>query len=276
MRQMPAGLSMKERVEQAVRTVRDRYAGTPAVGLVLGSGWGSIAERSGTLTSIPYGNIPGFPRCSVEGHVGSLIIDQSWGPLTAILQGRAHRYEGWALEEVTFPVRVLAACGVKTLVVTNASGGLQGVEPGELVLIADHLNLMGDHPLIGIGASDRRFVEMVDAYDPGLLRLAEEMARKNGLHLKRVTLAAVTGPTYETPAEAQMLRALGAQVVCMSTVPEVIVARSLGLRVLGLSLVANMAGQPGPGGKTHETVVTIGMQQAPLMERLLRDIISRL
>src|SRR5207302_11086664 len=203
---MPTGLCMKQRIEQAVRTVRDRYAGTPAVGLVLGSGWGPIAGRSGTSTSIPYAEIPGFPRCSVEGHAGSLILDQSWGPLTAILQGRAHRYEGWSLEEVTFPVRVLAACGVKTVVVTNASGGLQGVEPGELVLIADHLNLMGDHPLIGIGGSEGRFVEMVDAYDPGLLQLAEEMARKNGLLLKRITLAAVTGPSYETPAEAQMLR----------------------------------------------------------------------
>ena len=274
--QMPTGLSMKQRIEQAVRTVRDRYAGTPAVGLVLGSGWGPIAGRSGTSTSIPYAEIPGFPRCSVEGHAGSLILDQSWGPLTATLQGRAHRYEGWSLEEVTFPVRVLAACGVKTVVVTNASGGLQGVEPGELVLIADHLNLMGDHPLIGIGGSEGRFVEMVDAYDPGLLQLAEEMARKNGLLLKRVTLAAVTGPSYETPAEAQMLRMLGAQVVCMSTVPEVIVARSLGLRVLGLSLVTNMAGRAESGGKTHETVVAMGMQRAPLMERLLRDIISRL
>src|SRR3989442_15400305 len=210
---------MKERVEQAVRTVRGRSAGTPAVGLVLGSGWGSIAERSGTATSIPYGNIPGFPRCSVEGHAGSLIIDQSWGPLTAILQGRAHRYEGWSLEEVTFPVRVLAACGVKTLVVSNASAGLQGVEPGELVLIADHLNLMGDHPLIGIGASDRRFVEMVDAYDPGLLQLAEEMARKNGLLLKRVTLAAVTGPPSEKPGESAGFRGPGGPIVAKSTAP---------------------------------------------------------
>ena len=267
---------MKDRVEQAARAVRNRCASTPTVGLVLGSGWGTIAEHSRTATSIPYGNIPGFPRCSVEGHAGSLIIDQSWGPLTAILQGRAHRYEGWSLEEVTFPVRVLAACGVKTLVVTNASGGLQGVEPGEVVLIADHLNLMGDNPLVGIGASERRFVDMVDAYDSRLLELAEEVARNNGLHLKRVTLAAVTGPTYETPAEAQMLRVLGAQVVCMSTVPEVIVARSLGLRVLGLSLVTNMASRPGPGGKTHEEVVAMGVRQAPLMERLLRDIISRL
>ena len=276
MLQMPAGLSMKERVEEAVRTVRGRCAGTPAVGLVLGSGWGSIAERRRTATIIPYAEIPGFPRCSVEGHAGDLVIDTAWGPLTAILQGRAHRYEGWSLEEVTFPVRVLAAWGVKSLVITNASGGLQGVEPGEVVLIADHLNLMGDNPLIGIGASEQRFVEMVDAYDPGLLQLAEEVARKNGLFLKRVTLVAVTGPTYETLAEAQMLRVLGAQVVCMSTVPEVIVARSLGLRVLGLSLVTNMAGRPGPGGKTHEAVVAMGLQQAPLMERLLRDIISRL
>ena len=273
---MRAELSMKERVELAARAVQDRCAGTPAVGVVLGSGWGPVAERSRTATIIPYAEIPGFPHCSVEGHAGDLIIDAGWGPLTAFLQGRAHRYEGWSLEEVTFPVRVLAACGVKTLVVTNASGGLQGVEPGELVAIADHLNLMGDHPLLGIGAPEGRFVEMVDAYDPALLQLAEEAARKNGLLLKRVTLAAVTGPTYETPAEAQMLGVLGAQVVCMSTVPEVIVARSLGLRVLGLSLVTNMAGRRAPGGKTHEAVVAMGLRQAPVMRRLLRDIISRL
>ena len=267
---------MKDRVEQAARAVRARSAGTPTVGLVLGSGWGTIAEHSRTATSIPYGNIPGFPTCSVEGHTGALVIDGGWGPLTAILQGRAHRYEGWSLEEVTVPVRVLAACGVKTLVITNASGGLQGVEPGEVVLIADHLNLMGDNPLVGISAAERRFVDMVDAYDHGLLELAEKAARKNGLLLKRVTLAAVTGPSYETPAEAQMLRMLGAHVVCMSTVPEVIVARSLGLRVLGLSLVTNMAGRSGSGGTTHEAVVAMGMRQAPLMERLLRDIISQL
>lgn len=267
---------MTDRVEQAVRVVRDRCSGAPSVGVVLGSGWGPIAAPREGATVIPYGDIPGFPACSVEGHAGNLVIDRTWEPLTAFLCGRAHRYEGWSLQDVTFPIRVLAACGVKTLIVTNASGGLQEVKPGELTLIADHVNLMGENPLIGAGPSEPRFTDMAEAYDPGLLSLAEEVARKEGISVRRVTLVAVPGPSYETPAEAQMLRVLGAHVVCMSTVPEVIVARALGLRVLGLSLVTNMAGAVGAGRVTHDEVVAMGLRQSPLMERLLRGIIGRL
>jgi purine-nucleoside phosphorylase len=246
------------------------------VGVVLGSGWGSIVAPGAGAVIIPYASVPGFPPCSVEGHAGDLVIDRSWGPLTAFLRGRAHHYEGWSLADVTFPVRILAMCGMKTLVVTNASGGLCDVKPGEVALIADHVNLMGGNPLIGAEPSEPRFVDMAEAYDPRLLSLAEEVARKEGIPVRRVTLAAVPGPSYETPAEAQMLRVLGAHVVCMSTVPEVIVARALGVRVLGLSLVANMAGATDHGRVTHDEVVAMGRRQASLMERLLRGIVGRL
>lgn len=180
------------------------------------------------------------------------------------------------MQEVVFPVRVLAAWGTKTLIVTNAAGGLQGVEPGDLMLIADHINLMGENPLIGAETAERRFVEMAGAYDADLLDLAEKVAREAGIAVRRGTLAAVTGPSYETQAEAQMLRTLGAHAVCMSTVPEVIMARALGLRVLGISLITNMAGVEGTGGLTHDVVLAMGAQQSSRMGRLLRDIVGRL
>ncbi len=271
---------MRDSIEQAVRFLQARCPRAPSVGVVLGSGWGLLAEGlvegTDSATVIPYAEIPGFPRCSVGGHNGNVVIGRGWGPLAAVLQGRVHRYEGFSWQEVTVSIRVLAAWGVKTLVVTNASGGLQGVSSGDLVLIADHINLMGDSPLIGAAWPDRRFVDMADAYDAGLLGLAEEAAREAGIPVRRGTLAAVPGPSYETPAEAQMLRILGAHMVCMSTVPEVIVARALGMRVLGLSLVTNMAGTLEAGRLTHDAVVAMGVRMTAQSGRLLRGIVGRL
>jgi purine-nucleoside phosphorylase len=270
---------MPRSVEQAVQSLQVRCSGTPSVGVVLGSGWGAAAAgvaEGARAEKIPYGDIPGFPPCSVEGHLGTMVVGRGWGPLTAVLQGRTHRYEGDSWDDVTFPVRVLGAWGVKTLVVTNASGGLQGVEPGDLVLIVDHINLMGENPLIGATWTDRRLVDMAGAYDPALMQLAEEVARDAGIPVRRGTLAALSGPTYETPAEARMLRILGANMACMSTVPEVIVARVLGIRVLGLSLVTNMSGLSDPGRSTHDTVVAMGERKTDPMARLLRGIVGRL
>ncbi len=267
---------MQDKVDQAVRFVRARCPGDPSVGVVVGSGWGALVDAAGAAAVIPYAEIPGFPRCSVGGHPGSLVLSRAWGPLAAVLHGRVHRYEGLSLQEVVFPIRVLAAWGVKTLVVTNASGGLQGVEAGDLALITDHINLMGDNPLIGTGSAGPRFVDMVEAYDAGLIRLAETVAREARIPLRGGTLAAVPGPSYETPAEAQMLRTLGAHMVCMSTVPEVIVARASGMRVLGLSLVTNMAGASATGGLTHEAVLAMGRQKSAQAGRLLQVILERL
>jgi purine-nucleoside phosphorylase len=259
--------------------LRSRYRGVPSVGLALGSGWSGaaegVAEATGTET-IPYSDIPGFPRCSVEGHLGTLLVGRGWGPVTATLLGRVHRYEGVSWDDVTFSVRVLGAWGVKTLVVTNASGGLQDVEPGDLVLIADHINLMGENALLGRHWAEARFVDMVGAYDPELMRLAEEVAREAGIVVKRGTLAALPGPTYETSAEAKMLRILGANMVCMSTVPELMAARALCIRVLGLSLVTNMSGISDSGRNTHEAVVAMGARKADPMRRLLQGIVGRL
>ena len=269
---------MQDIVEHAVRFLQARCRGVPSVGVVLGTGWGSLAEglveAKRSAIRIPYVEIPGFPRCLVEGHDGHLVVGWDWGPLAAVMQGRAHVYEGRSFQEVTYPIRVLAAWGVKTLVVTNASGGLQGVEPGDLVLIADHMNLMGGTPLIGAEWTDRRFVDMADAYDADLLGLAEEVARESGIPVRRGTLAAVPGPAYETPAEAQMLRILGAHIVSMSTVPEVLVARALGMRVLGLSLVTNMSGVSAKGQHTREMVVAMGARKTEQIGQLLRKIVG--
>lgn len=270
---------MPQSVEQAVQFLQARCPGSPSVGVILGSGWGGAAEGAAEGAGgkkLSYGDIPGFHPCSVEGHLGTMVVGQGWGPLTAALQGRTHRYEGVAWEDVTFPVRVLGAWGIKTLVITNASGGLQGVESGDLVIIADHINLMGDNPLVGATWTVGRFVDMADAYDPALIRLAEQVARDTGIPLRRGTLAALSGPTYETPAEARMLQVMGANMVSMSLVPEVIAARALGIRVLGLSLVTNMSGRSDHDRPTHQTVVAMGERKTDQMARLLRGIVGQL
>lgn len=252
-------------VQQAVGFLHSRLTGRPSVGIILGSGLGAYAEQAKALAAIPYQEIPGFPRCSVEGHTGRLVLTERAGVCVAILQGRVHRYEGYALDTVTRPVRVLAALGVQTLIVTCAAGALDDAPPGTCMLIEDHLNLMGDNPLLGPapgGGGFGGFVEMAGAYDRALLALAERAALDAGLPVRRGVLAAVTGPTYETEAEAAMLGRLGAQAVSMSTVPEVIVARALGLRVLGLALITNRAGAPLDRQVGHRQVVTMAASKA--------------
>jgi len=266
-------------VEKAVEYLRPKLPFAPEVGLILGSGLGGYAERLPATVVAPYADIPGFPPCAVEGHAGRLVLTDRCGPRVAILQGRAHRYEGHSLEVVTRPVRVLAALGVRTLVVTCAAGALGMAQPGELLLIEDHLNLMGDNPLIGAdrgGVGRAGFVEMAGAYDPRLLTLAEDAARASAVPLRRGVLACLTGPSYETAAEAAMLARLGAQAVSMSVAPEVIVARALGLRVLGLAVLTNRAGAraEGPGG--HLGVVAIAHGRAAQVGALLDEVLRRL
>lgn len=239
---------------------------------------GSYADRERTLAAMAYREIPGFPSCSVEGHAGRLVVTERGGTCVAILQGRVHRYEGFPLETVTRPVRVLAALGVRTLIVTCAAGALDDAPPGTCMLIEDHLNLMGDNPLMGVAPGGTRFggfVEMAGAYDPALLAKAERVANVVGLPIKRGILAAVTGPTYETGAEAAMLGRLGAQAVSMSTVPEVIVARALGLRVLGLALITNRSGAP-LDKIGHRQVVAVANSQAGAVGALLDGVLDGL
>jgi purine-nucleoside phosphorylase len=274
-------------VQQAVTSLASRLPCRPTVGIILGSGLGSFAERPPVLAAIPYAEIPGFPVCSVEGHAGRLVLTRRHGHDVAILQGRGHRYEGFSLQTVAHPVRVLAGLGATTLIVTCAVGSLGEAEAGDLMLIEDHVNLMGDNPLIN---ADREaggfvgFVEMADAYDPTLLALAERAAESAAVPIRRGILASVAGPAYETTAEAAMLRRLGAQAVSMSVVPEVIVARSLNLRVLGLALVTNRAGmriegrtsgRPGrPLG--HHDVVAVAEARSAAVGLVLDGVLSKL
>lgn len=251
----------------------------PTVAIVLGSGLGSVADSCRVTVSVPYAEIPGFPPCSVEGHAGRLLVGEWSGARVAILQGRAHRYEGLSLDAVTRPIRILAEVGARTLITTCAAGALGEAGPGDLLLIQDHLNLMGDNPLLAGGVSPEgssRFVEMAGAYDPGLQRVTLEAAAAGGIVLRQGVLACVPGPSYETPAEAEMLRRVGAQAVSMSVVPEVIVARAMRLRVLGLAVLTNRAGAPLDARAGHHEVVVVAARRAKALGLLLEGVLGRI
>ncbi len=265
-------------VEAAVAHLRPRLPFRPRVGLILGSGLGIYADRHPSKLAIDYADIPGFPPCTVEGHRGRLVFSAATGTAAVFMQGRIHRYEGRSLEEVTRPVRILGALGIDTLILSCAAGALADIPAGQLMLIHDHLNLMGDNPLIGLSRELNGvdgFVEMARAYDPSLLDLAESHAASLGVPLRRGVLACVTGPTYETPAEAAMLRRLGADAVSMSTVPEVIVARALRLRVMAFALITNQAGVPVDARGSHRAVVATAERMTEKVADFLDGFLAR-
>jgi len=249
------------RLDYATAWVRGKTDAPPAVGVILGSGLGAFADLLQHPTVIPYGEIPGFPQVRVAGHAGRLVVGQlvteAGDLVVAAMQGRVHAYEGWPAAEVAFPARVLCGLGVKALLVTNAAGGIDPTfAAGDLVRITDHLNLSGLNPLIGQN-EDRlgpRFPDLSDAYDPRLGALLDEAARAAGVALRRGVYAGMLGPSYETPAEVRMLRTLGADLVGMSTVHEVIAARHQGVPVAGLSVVTNPAAGLSATRLTHEEV----------------------
>src|ERR671920_15426 len=229
--------------------------------------------------AIPYAEIPGFARPTVEGHAGRLVVGGVGGSTVAVMQGRFHFYEGYTLEEVTFPVRVLSLLGVKSLILTNAAGGLNNtLKQGSLMLISDHLNLLGANPLRG--ANDARFgvrfPDMSEVYDRGFQEIAVQEAHAAGTELRRGVYAALAGPSYETPAEIRMLRALGADAVGMSTVPEAIVARHSGAKVLGISCITNMAAGVLDRPIDHAEVMETGEQVRAIFTELLRRTIPKL
>ncbi|MCT4779753.1 MULTISPECIES: purine-nucleoside phosphorylase [Exiguobacterium] len=216
----------------------------PEIGLILGSGLGVLADDIENPIAIPYSDIPNFPVSTVEGHAGQLVFGTLEGKQVVAMQGRFHFYEGYSMEMVTFPVRVMKAIGVETLIVTNAAGACnEAFEPGDLMLITDHINFFGTNPLIGKNVDEMgpRFPDMSKPYDAELLRLAQDTADELGITVRQGVYFGNTGPTYETPAEVKLARLLGGDVVGMSTVPEVIVARHADMRVLGISCVSNMA-----------------------------------
>ena len=240
----PSSSSLYERAEKAARMIRARANAEVSVAIVLGSGLGAFADDLTHAVAIPYEEIPGFARSTVEGHAGKLVIGKAGDMAVAVMQGRFHFYEGYSLEEVTFPIRVLKLLGVRTLVLTNASGALN-VEfvPGSLMVISDHINLVGANPLTGPN-DDRfgpRFPDLTLVYAAELQNMVIEEAHAMGMEMRRGIYAALSGPSYETPAEIHMVRTLGADAVGMSTVPEAIVARHMDMRVIGISCITNLA-----------------------------------
>lgn len=274
-----AGSSTYEQAEAAAQFIRSRYAETPQTLLILGSGLGAFADELTDSVAIPYSEIPGFAKSTVEGHAGRLVLGQVEGIHVAAMQGRFHFYEGYPLSQVIFPVRALGVLGVKSMIVTNAAGGVNvEFNQGALMLINDHLNLMGTNPLLGPNDSrfGPRFPDMSEVYSHAYQEIAIEEAAAINLHLKRGVYAALTGPSYETPAEIRLLRTLGADAIGMSTVPEAIVARQMGIKVLGISCITNMAAGVLDEPINHEEVLEIGLRVRDTFQELLRRVIPRL
>ena len=276
---MTASPVLHDRVVSAAEAVRALTKLRPEVAIVLGTGLGGLAREIAVDTEIPYGDIPGFPLSTVETHAGKLLAGRLAGRPVMAMQGRFHRYEGYDLQQVTFPVRVLHALGARTLVVSNACGGMNPLwGPGDLVLLSDHINLLGDNPLIGPN-DDRlgpRFPDMSAPYDPELRALARAAALELGIVLREGVYVAVPGPNLETRAEYRMLRAIGADVVGMSTVPEVIAAVHQGMRVLGVSIITDQclpdALEPADIGRI---IATAGRAE-PQLTRLITKLVERL
>ena len=268
-----------ERVEAAADVVRARFPRTPDVAIVLGTGLGGLAERMRVELSIDYADIPGFPLSTVESHAGRLLCGTLSGRTVVAMQGRFHLYEGYSLRQVTFPVRVLRALGARTLVVSNACGGMHPLwAAGDLMLIADHINLLGDNPLIGPN-DDRlgpRFPDMSEPYDQALRETAREVAADLRLTLREGVYVAVPGPNLETRAEYRFLRAIGADVVGMSTVPEVIVAVHGGMRVLGISIITDLCLPDALEPATVEKIIAVAGAAEPKLTALVCGVLERL
>jgi purine-nucleoside phosphorylase len=276
---MTVATSLYDRVQAAAEVVRGRTALVPEVGLILGTGLGGLAREIAVEAEVPYGEIPGFPLSTVETHAGKLLLGRLGGRPVVAMQGRFHRYEGYDLQQVTFPVRVMHALGARTLVVSNACGGMHPLwGPGDLVLLSDHINLLGDNPLVGPNDErlGPRFPDMSAPYDPELRALARTVALELGIVLREGVYVAVPGPNLETRAEYRMLRAVGADVVGMSTVPEVIVAGHQGMRTVGISIITDQclpdALEPADIGRI---IATAGRAE-PHLTRLVTALMERL
>lgn len=264
-----------KRIDEAAAKVL-AVCGKADIGVILGSGLGDYAEALDDAVKLPYSEIPGFPRSTVAGHAGMWCCGTLYGKRVVMMQGRFHYYEGYGMKDVTLPVRVMQKIGVKTLIVTNAAGGVNlGYHPGELMVIGDIFSMTAQNPLIGpnLDAFGPRFPDMSCAFDKELRALAHECANEQGFALREGVYAQMTGPTYETPAEIRMLRTLGADAVGMSTVPEVIVARHGGMRVLGISCITNMAAgildQPLNHAEVTETANRVKGQFRNLLDRII-------
>jgi len=269
--------------EEAAAAIRAKTRHTPRIGIILGSGLGPLADAvQDADILLPSENVPYWPRSTVEGHIGRLVIGKLEGQMVLVQQGRAHYYEGHSMQQVTLPVRVMQRLGLETLIVTNAAGAINpAFRPGDVMLITDHINLMGMagvSPLRGPNDDSLgvRFPDMSRAYDRELRGLALEAAEEAGLRLHQGVYICLGGPSFETPADLRFLRLIGADAVGMSTVPEVTVARHGGLRVLGLSGISNAANLDGDTLTTHEEVLAAGREIVPKLTRIVRGVLRRL
>lgn len=268
-----------EKAEQAAQFIRQRGAPAPQVALVLGSGLGGFADSLGAAVRIPYKDIPYFPRPTAEGHAGNLVFGRVGAATVAAMQGRVHFYEGRSSRELVFPLRVLARLGVKAALLTNAAGGINSnYEQGCLVVLRDHINLQGTNPLIGANEDKfgMRFVDMTEAYYRPYRKMALEEGKRLGIAIHEGVYAAVSGPSYETPAEINYMRIIGADLVGMSTVPEVIAARHMGVRCLAISCVTNLAAGISKQPLSHQEVMETGERVREQFVALLQAVIPKM
>ncbi|WP_035119381.1 purine-nucleoside phosphorylase [Cohnella panacarvi] len=266
-------------MEAAKAFIQSRITVTPQIGLILGSGLGELADEIQGAVKIPYESIPHFPVSTVEGHAGQLVIGQLQGKPVIAMQGRFHYYEGYSMQEVTFPVRVMKALGVRQLFVTNACGGMNpAFKPGDLMIIQDHLNLTGANPLVGHNEPTLgpRFPDMSRAYTPELIKLVRDTAASLGIEVQQGVYGGISGPNYLPPAELIMLRRLGADAVGMSTVPEVIVASHMAMQVIGISCVTDMAIGEELEPLSHEQVIEVANRTKPKFISLVKEVVAKL
>lgn len=271
-----------EQIDAATQYIRSQTQHRPSIALILGSGLGGLADSLQQADVIPYNEIPHWPRSTVEGHAGRLVIGTLDRHTVLVMQGRIHFYEGYSMSQVTFPIRVMQRLAIEILVVTNAAGAINPeYAPGDLMLITDNLNLigmMGFNPLVGPNLEEFgvRFPDMSQTYDRALMELARQAARESGILLHEGVYVGLSGPSFESPADLRFLRAVGADAVGMSTVPEVIVARHGGTRVLGISGISNKANLDGNTPTSHEEVLEAGRVMVPKLQTVLRGVLARL
>ena len=264
---------MNSELDEAVRVLKQKIQHEPKIGVILGSGLGGFAEEIADAVRIRYADIPNFPTSTVAGHRGEVVAGSQCGADLLVLSGRIHSYEGYSMQQVVFPIRVIAALNVKTLIVANAAGAInESFRPADIIAISDHINLMGDNPLEGPGD----VLDLSEAYSIELRNLAKEIADNLDIALRSGVYVGYRGPSYETPAEIKAMRVIGGDVVGMSTVPEVIMANRLGMKVLGLSIVTNMASGIKSRPLSHREVIETSKRAAPKFKRLLKGIVAQL
>ncbi|MCF8008759.1 MAG: purine-nucleoside phosphorylase [Halanaerobiales bacterium] len=270
---------MIQKINQAVDYIKRKIDIKPDTGLILGSGLGVLAEEIENSIYIKYEDIPNFPVSTVEGHAGQFVIGNLEEKKVIAMQGRFHYYEGYSIKEVILPIRVFYKLGVKNLIVTNAAGGInRNFKPGNFMIIKDHINLLGENPLIGENLKEfgPRFPDMSEVYNKDLIKLAEEVALEYKIKTKKGVYVALSGPSYETPAEIRHLRSIGADAVGMSTVPETITANQMGINILGISCITNMAAGVLPKPLNHKEVMEIAEQVKPKFSKLIKGVLKKM